>query len=163
MVCLLPAQQTDHVCERGRLRAAPVAAGALEAPRQAREREGYGPTKLAEPLVCGSRVADFGSCPCVYGDNLTIKHPLTGEPDAGDPPVRFGGRGSANTFSLPLSGNGPYLATKLRRRAFLRRSLRLGGSRNWARGAFKRGYLVRLRLMARGSRRPGRSGTKSAA
>src|SRR6266568_1394872 len=102
MVCLLPAQQTDHVCERGRLRAAPVAAGALEAPRQAREREGYGPTKLAEPLVCGSRVADFGSCPCVYGDNLTIKHPLTGEPDAGDPPVRFGGRGSANTFSLPL-------------------------------------------------------------
>src|SRR6266567_6362987 len=106
MVCLLPAQQTDHVCERGRLRAAPVAAGALEAPRQAREREGYGPTKLAEPLVCGSRVADFGSCPCVYGDNLTIKHPLTGEPDAGDPPVRFGGRGSANTFSLPLSALG---------------------------------------------------------
>src|SRR6266568_5854815 len=103
MVCLLPAQQTDHVCERGRLRAAPVAAGALEAPRQAREREGYGPTKLAEPLVCGSRVADFGSCPCVYGDNLTTKHPLTGEPDAGDPPVRFGGRGSANTLSLPLS------------------------------------------------------------
>src|SRR6266849_6463600 len=63
MVCLLPAQQTDHVCERGRLRAAPVAAGALEAPRQAREREGYGPTTLAEPLVCGSRVADFGSRP----------------------------------------------------------------------------------------------------
>src|ERR1044071_4214768 len=29
--------------------------------------------------------------------------PLTGEPDAGNPPVRFGGRGGANTPSLPLS------------------------------------------------------------
>ena len=29
--------------------------------------------------------------------------PLTGEPDAGKPPVRFGGRGGANTPSLPLS------------------------------------------------------------
>src|SRR5437879_13709914 len=89
MVCLLPAQQTDHVCERGRLRAAPVAAGALEAPRQARGREGDGPTKLAEPPVCGSRVADLGSCPWGYGDNLTIKHPLTREPDAGGRAVRL--------------------------------------------------------------------------
>src|SRR6185295_1511521 len=29
--------------------------------------------------------------------------PLTGEPDAGNPPVRFGGRSSTNTPSLPLS------------------------------------------------------------
>ncbi|MGA3116179.1 MAG: hypothetical protein ABSF90_17300, partial [Syntrophobacteraceae bacterium] len=29
--------------------------------------------------------------------------PLTGEPDAGDPPVRFGGRGGDEPF-LPLSG-----------------------------------------------------------
>ena len=29
--------------------------------------------------------------------------PLTGKPDAGDPPVRFGGRGGAKASSLPLS------------------------------------------------------------
>src|SRR5436190_23809023 len=29
--------------------------------------------------------------------------PLTGKPDAGNPPVRFGGRGGANAPSLPLS------------------------------------------------------------
>ena len=29
---------------------------------------------------------------------------LTGEPDAGNPPVRFGGRGDGTPFSLPLSG-----------------------------------------------------------
>ena len=29
--------------------------------------------------------------------------PLTGKPDAGDPPVRFGGRGGAKAPSLPLS------------------------------------------------------------
>jgi hypothetical protein len=33
--------------------------------------------------------------------------PPTGEPDAGDPPVRFGGRGDrANRLSLPLSETG---------------------------------------------------------
>src|SRR5271157_817016 len=31
--------------------------------------------------------------------------PLTGEPDAGNPPVRFGGRGGAKAPSLPLSKN----------------------------------------------------------
>ena len=35
--------------------------------------------------------------------SLSTEHPLTGEPDAGDPPVRFGGRGGANPPSLPLS------------------------------------------------------------
>jgi hypothetical protein len=30
--------------------------------------------------------------------------PLTGKPDAGNPPVRFGGRGGAKAPSLPLSG-----------------------------------------------------------
>ncbi len=31
--------------------------------------------------------------------------PLTGKPDAGNPPVRFGGRGEVNPSSLPLSPN----------------------------------------------------------
>jgi hypothetical protein len=29
--------------------------------------------------------------------------PLTGKPDAGKPPVRFGGRGKVNPLFLPLS------------------------------------------------------------
>jgi hypothetical protein len=36
--------------------------------------------------------------------------PLTGEPDAGDPPVRFGGRGGANP-AIPTP-----IAAELRRR-----------------------------------------------
>ncbi len=39
----------------------------------------------------------------VEADNRTTTNPLTGEPDAGDPPVRFGGRGSGKPLSLPLS------------------------------------------------------------
>jgi hypothetical protein len=31
------------------------------------------------------------------------ENPLTGKPDAGNPPVRFGGRGSGHPLSLPLS------------------------------------------------------------
>src|SRR5437762_3177131 len=40
-----------------------------------------------------------------------LKRPLTGKPDAGNPPVRFGGRGGTPVSSLPLSnpcvGNSP--------------------------------------------------------
>ena len=36
------------------------------------------------------------------GTHLT-ETPLTGKPDAGNPPVRFGGRGEVNPSSLPLS------------------------------------------------------------
>ena len=35
--------------------------------------------------------------------SLSKEHPLTGKPDAGDPPVRFGGRGGGHPLSLPLS------------------------------------------------------------
>jgi hypothetical protein len=33
----------------------------------------------------------------------STENPLTGKPDAGNPPVRFGGRGSGHPLSLPLS------------------------------------------------------------
>ena len=35
--------------------------------------------------------------------SLLQEYPLTGKPDAGDPPVRFGGRGGGHPLSLPLS------------------------------------------------------------
>jgi hypothetical protein len=41
--------------------------------------------------------------------------PLTGEPDAGQPPVRFGGRGNeTNRVSLPLSGTGSPVRVSLK-------------------------------------------------
>jgi hypothetical protein len=36
----------------------------------------------------------------LYSNPHEVK-PLTGEPDAGDPHVRFGGRGSANQYAIP--------------------------------------------------------------
>ena len=35
--------------------------------------------------------------------SLSTENLLTGKPDAGDPPVRFGGRGGGHPLSLPLS------------------------------------------------------------
>ena len=37
------------------------------------------------------------------GGTHLAETPLTGKPDAGNPPVRFGGRGEVNPSSLPLS------------------------------------------------------------
>src|SRR5260370_5889504 len=39
--------------------------------------------------------------------------PPTGEPDAGEPPVRFGGRGDSNQSPLPLSVTEPTNTTKI--------------------------------------------------
>ncbi len=51
---------------------------------------------------------DAGNPPVRFGGRGGVKTPslplfLTGEPDAGNPPVRFGGRGGVKTPSLPLS------------------------------------------------------------
>src|SRR5260221_5397533 len=54
-------------------------------------------------MVCTSWAAVLGSRTRVDADNRSLTNPLTGEPDAGDPPVRFGGRGSGQPLSLPLS------------------------------------------------------------
>jgi hypothetical protein len=59
--------------------------------------------------------------------------------------------------------NGPYIRPSLRKRGIVRRTLRLGRSRNLWRGASSRGYLCFMRLAARGSLRSGHSGTRSAA
>jgi hypothetical protein len=56
---------------------------------------------------------------------LTLRAPLTGEPDAGNPPVRFGGRGEAHPSSLPLfvdrpCGTGPAATRQILARQGLR-------------------------------------------
>src|SRR5256885_17021044 len=48
-------------------------------------------------------------------------YPPTGEPDAGDPPVRFGGRGRSHDLSLPLSDLGGRRPPHHLRRAHHRR------------------------------------------
>ena len=54
-------------------------------------------------MVCHARVVQFDDRPSVPVQSRR-GNPLTGEPDAGDPPVRFGGRGRPPGLSLPLSG-----------------------------------------------------------
>ena len=56
-----------------------------------------------EPANCPTWAAVLGGGPRMDADNRMITNPLTGEPDAGNPPVRFGGRGKVNPLSLPLS------------------------------------------------------------
>src|ERR1039458_764018 len=50
-------------------------------------------------MVCPPRAAVLGSRTRVEAYNRTTTNPLTGEPDAGDPPVRFGGRGKVQSLA----------------------------------------------------------------
>ena len=59
------------------------------------QRAGSHPSTLAERMVCAPWAAELESRTPVEADNRRITNPLPGEPDAGNPPVRFGGRGGA--------------------------------------------------------------------
>src|SRR5438874_1120713 len=67
------------------------------------------------------------------------------------------------TAAQPHRGNGTYLAFSLRKRDWVRRTERFGRSLYLWRGLLRRSYFFLIRLTARGSRRPGRSGNLSAA
>src|ERR1035438_6733371 len=57
-------------------------------------------------MVCPPRAAVLGSRTRVDAYNRSITKPLTGEPDAGDPPVRFGGRGKVQSLvPTPIGGS----------------------------------------------------------
>ncbi len=53
-------------------------------------------------MVCARWAAVLGSRPPVDADHRKTTNPLTGKPDAGDPPVRFGGRGKVPSL-VPTS------------------------------------------------------------
>src|ERR1022692_4354004 len=57
---------------------------------------------LEQRLLSGARAVLSKRGPCRNLSILAEVRPLTGEPDAGDPHVRFGGRGG-DKLSLPLS------------------------------------------------------------
>src|ERR1039458_2089276 len=103
LVWLLPAQQSEHVWPCGWLRAKTTAQSAAMAAGWTGQRDRSGPSTLAQSMVCPPWAAVLGSRTRVDAYNRTTTNPLTGEPDAGDPPVRFGGRGKVNPLSLPLS------------------------------------------------------------
>src|SRR5258707_8079417 len=48
-------------------------------------------------FFCGTRAVLSVRAPCFRTSILRQGDPLTGEPDAGDPPVRFGGRGNSGS------------------------------------------------------------------
>ena len=66
--------------------------------------------KGSEPPTNAGRINGLPALAVVPGhgtpvdaSNRTTTNPLTGEPDAGDPPVRFGARGKVETLALPLA------------------------------------------------------------
>jgi hypothetical protein len=58
---------------------------------------------LAQSLLRRARAVFPANRPCLFRSTLSEVTPSTGEPDAGNPPVRFGGRGAATQCGLPTS------------------------------------------------------------
>ena len=98
VVWVFPAPPSEPVYGGGWLRAAPVAEPAAMAFGWRGQRDRSRPPTLAETMVCPLWTVVLGHGPRVDADNRTTTNPLTGEPDAGDPPVRFGGRGKVQTL-----------------------------------------------------------------
>src|SRR5215469_17498623 len=68
--------------------------------RTGRTRARPGPSALAQCFLCSAWAVLLGYGP-YSGTSILLKvRPPTGEPDAGDPPVRFGGRGNRD-HSVP--------------------------------------------------------------
>jgi hypothetical protein len=56
---------------------------------------------MATDFLCGAGAALLGRSPRLSSSILSEVKPSTGEPDAGEPPVRFGGRGDRDHSILP--------------------------------------------------------------
>lgn len=70
-----------------------------------RERAGYGPSTLAECLLCRAGAVQLDNGPCLGQSILSEVKLSTGEPDAGNPLVRFGGRGGRTQSAFPTPIN----------------------------------------------------------
>ena len=67
-----------------------------------------------EMARCALWAAVPGSATRMYADNRKTTNPLTEEPDAENPSVRFGGRNQVKPWSLPLSSHAGLTAGALR-------------------------------------------------
>lgn len=81
-------------------------------------------------MVCTQWAAALGSGTRVDTGHRRNANPLTGEPDAGDPPVRFGGRGKVQTLvPTPIQDYENHLAAGAEPRAVWNRA-RIAGCRS---------------------------------
>jgi hypothetical protein len=71
----------------------------LTAPEQGVKGEQWFRYRWTHVFFCGTRAVLFVRNPCFRTSILRQGDRLTGEPDAGDPPVRFGGRGNSGSPS----------------------------------------------------------------
>jgi len=103
LVRVLPARQSSLALQRpGRVAAHALAKSARTSTRRSRRRaQSTGLVHLAESLLRRSRAVQSGNRPCRGLSILTKVKPSTGEPDAGDPHVRFGGRGAPRQWGVP--------------------------------------------------------------
>jgi hypothetical protein len=60
-----------------------------------------GQCSMATGFLCQAGAALLGRSSCLGTSILSEVRPPTGEPDAGEPPVRFGGRGDRDHMVLP--------------------------------------------------------------
>src|SRR5271157_75706 len=72
-----------------------------------RDGQGERTNRIPDSLVCRAGAVQSEERPDPM-DSIPTRNSLTGEPDAGERPVRFGGRGGANP-AIPTPINSPML------------------------------------------------------
>src|SRR6266511_1048963 len=92
-------------------------------------------------------------CPGASMSILSKVRPPTGEPDAGEPPVRFGGRGSRNQSALPT----PIILHDIWRLSMTQSSLTRRGKKNHAHRGLKPCHYPILSRFTIAAFRPGRA------
>ena len=90
MVWVFSVECTRRIGQRGQLGQATITLYTKVAMGTQRRQPWSRKRGATQPLVYGAWVIQFVERPCLLVQSLT--GPLTGKPDAGDPPVRFGGR-----------------------------------------------------------------------
>ena len=93
LVRVLPTCLADDLPRTRWLGPRPTAERAPQTARSPRSRSRHGSSPLAEQILCQARAVQPDDRPCSGRSILSQVRPSTGEPDAGNPPVRFGGRG----------------------------------------------------------------------
>src|ERR1700690_1607740 len=100
MVWVLQTRVQDELSFNRRLDTRQAAQLASSPAGQARKGQRHRPSTLAKRILCAAGLiyADRSPCP-----SMSIREggPVTGKPDAGNPPVRFGGRGGRNQPASP--------------------------------------------------------------
>ena len=104
LVRILQAQLPNDVRAYRRLGADATAKHSAPAPPAARRRTGLVQHTMAQRLLREARAVHDDHCQGISA-SVFARSPLTGEADAGNPPVRFGGRGAGTKRRPPY----PYL------------------------------------------------------